>query len=386
MKAAIVYHFFPHYRAGVLRELLRSAEHEYLLVADDRSIEPTIKKWDLEDRSRFFLAPCRKLVSSFLLQSGLVQLSWRRDLQAVVYLGNPYFLSTWLSALLARLKGKRVLFWTHGWTRSESGPKAWLRHLFYKLADGLLLYGHIAKIAGIDRGFAPEKLHVIYNSLDYEAQKQVRERVDLSSLARLKADLFGDATRPMVICSARLTPFCRFDLLLEAQAKLKAAGHLVNVLLVGDGPERGSLETLAQKLDVPVKFYGACYDEALLARLTMASHVTVSPGKVGLTAMQSLAYGTPVITHDDFEAQMPEWEAILPGRTGGFFKRGDADDLARVIRRWTSSPQPDPQTRCECYRIVERFYNPAFQRRAIDRAVRGAPADDLFWIREPAPA
>jgi glycosyltransferase involved in cell wall biosynthesis len=382
MKTAVVYHFFPHYRAGVLRELLRSPEHDYLFVADDESVEPTIKKWDIEDRARFLLAPCRKLAASFLLQRGLLRLGWRRDLQAVVYLGNPYFLSTWISALVARLTGKRVLFWTHGWTRHESGGKAVLRNLFYRIADGLLLYGHIAKMSGIRKGFAPDKLYVIYNSLDYEAQKQVRDRIDLAALPALKLRLFGEAHVPMVICCARLTPACRFDLLLQAQARLQAEGHRLNVLLVGDGPERTALAAQAKRLHVPVRFYGACYDENLLAEFTMAAHVTVSPGKVGLTAMQSLAYGTPVVTHDDFEAQMPEWEAILPGRTGDFFHRNDAADLARVIRRWTSTPQPDPAVRTECHRLVDRFYNPAFQRRAIDRAVRGAPADDLFWARE----
>src|SRR5439155_1448825 len=108
--------------------------------------------------------------------------------------------------------------------------------------------------------------------------------------------------------------------------------NLINVLLVGDGPEKESLQSMAARLRIPVKFFGACYDEATLARLTMVAHVTVSPGKIGLTAMQSLAYGTPVITHDDHTAQGPEWEAILPGRTGALFHAGDVRHLASVIK------------------------------------------------------
>src|SRR5206468_6115718 len=101
-------------------------------------------------------------------------------------------------------------------------------------------------------------------------------------------------------------------------------------------------------------------------------------------AIQSLAYGTPVITHDDHTTQGPEWEAIVPDRTGAFFRIGDVAELARVIRAWTSSPVPNPQIRAECHKILAKFYNPAFQCRAIDRAVSGAPADDLFWIEEPS--
>ena len=382
MKVAVVYDFFPHYRVAVMRELLASAQHDYVLVADEKPMDPTLKIWRVEDRNRFIFAPFRRLAGQLHYQKGILRLLLRRDFDAVIFMAYPNFLSTWLSALVARLTGKRVLFWTHGWTREERGPKAWLRCGFYRLAHALLLYGHAAKARGLSHGFPTERLHVIYNSLDYAAQKLARDRVDPATLPQLKEQLFDDATTPMVICSARLTATCRFDLLLDAMARLRAENHPVNLLLIGDGPERVALETQAQRLDLPVKFFGACYDEDTLARLTMAAHVTVSPGKVGLTAMQSLAFGTPVITHDDFDAQGPEWEAILSGTTGDFFRRGDVTDLARVIKAWTLQPEPSSATRSLCPRLLERFYNAAFQRRAIDRAVSGAGADDLFWLKE----
>jgi glycosyltransferase involved in cell wall biosynthesis len=307
MRVAIVYDFFPHYRAAVMRELLSSSQHRYILVADEKPIDPSIKPWLPEDRERFVHAPYRSLWRKIYFQKGLIKLALRRDVDAVIYMAYANFISTWISAVVGRFTGKRILFWTHGWTRSESGPKAWIRILFYKLANGLLLYGHRAKLEGIAKGFDPESMHVIYNSLDYEHQRNVRERVDVSRLSTIKEELFGDRDRPMVICTARLTRLCRLDLLLEAQATLKAEGHMVNVLLVGDGPDKAALQKLAQRLGLAVKFYGACYDEAKLAEVTMAANVTVSPGKVGLTAMQSLAYGTPVITHGDFENQISHY-------------------------------------------------------------------------------
>jgi glycosyltransferase involved in cell wall biosynthesis len=383
MKAAIVYHFFPHYRAAVLRELLHSPEHEYLLVADDKAIEPSIEKWDVDDRSRFCVSPCKQLFSSFFFQKGLLRLALRRDLDALIYLANPYFISTWISALAARLTGKRVLFWTHGWTRDERGIKGWIRSIFYKLSHGLLLYGHFAKMSGLANGFSASRLHVIYNSLDYDKQRELRAKLRNEDRTATKCDLFERPDLPMVICSARLIPACQFNLLLAAQAKLRDEGHPINVLLVGDGSEKAALQAQAARLKLPVKFYGPCYDEATLARLTFAAAVTVSPGKVGLTAIQSLAFGTPVITHDDHQAQMPEWEAIIPGRTGDLFHRGNSTDLARVIKNWTMTEFANAECRTDCYGLLDRFYNPVFQRRAIDRAVHGHSADDLFWMKEP---
>lgn len=65
-------------------------------------------------------------------------------------------------------------------------------------------------------------------------------------------------------------------------------------------------------------FYGACYDEIKNAALIYNADLCVSPGNVGLTAMHSMVFGTPVITHNDFKWQMPEFEAIEPGKTGDF--------------------------------------------------------------------
>src|SRR2546425_4587880 len=99
MKVALVYHFFPHYRAAILRELLNSPTHEYLLVAGQNPIEPSIERWNIEEPARFSAAPCTQLFSSVLLQRGLLKLALRKDLGGIIYLGNAYFLSTWISAL-----------------------------------------------------------------------------------------------------------------------------------------------------------------------------------------------------------------------------------------------------------------------------------------------
>ena len=62
--------------------------------------------------------------------------------------------------------------------------------------------------------------------------------------------------------------------------------------------------------------YGETFDEAEISKLLNHADLCVSPGNVGLTAMHALAYGVPVATHNDFKNQMPEFEAITPGKTG----------------------------------------------------------------------
>ncbi|MHC5005260.1 MAG: glycosyltransferase, partial [Planctomycetota bacterium] len=281
----------------------------------------------------------------------------------------------------ARLAGKRVLFWTHGWTHPDSPLAAALKRAFFGLAHGLLLYGHGAKVIGLASGFDAERLHVIYNSLDYAAQRAAREAITAEDVRRTRTELFGDPDVPVVVCPTRLVPVRRLDQLLDALALLRRRGRTVNALLIGDGPQREELERQAAANELPVHFYGACYDERELGRLIMAGTVTVAPGRVGLTAIHSMAFGVPVITHDDPARQMPEFEAIVPGRTGDLFPPGDVEALADRLDRWTVKPAVTADVRAACIDIVERFYNPTFQRRAIDRAVAGRPADDLFWMK-----
>ncbi len=147
------------------------------------------------------------------------------------------------------------------------------------------------------------------------------------------------------------------------------AGRPVDILLVGDGPERASLETLAGQLGVSVNFYGACYDETVLADLIYGADLTVSPGKIGLTVIHSLSYGTPAITHDNLDEQMPEVEAIIPGVTGALFRQNDARALATCIDDWLSSGRDRATVRLACRSVVEDVWNPATQRDLIDRAV-----------------
>ena len=80
--------------------------------------------------------------------------------------------------------------------------------------------------------------------------------------------------------------------------------------------------------------------------------------------------------------QAPEAEAIIPGITGNFFTLGDVADLARVSGLWLRRDKGKAETSAACIAIVERFWSPTFQQEAIERAVMGYPADDLFFLRD----
>lgn len=99
-------------------------------------------------------------------------------------------------------------------------------------------------------------------------------------------------------------------------------------------------------LDSQIWFYGPSYDENTNAVLLYNAEVCVSPGNVGLTSIHSLSYGTPVVTNDNFDTQMPEFEAIQSGLTGSFFHENDVNSLANAIEDWIQcTPSKTEMTR-----------------------------------------
>ena len=365
---------FAHYRTALLRELRSSEACEYFLFGDVRDRYGNIPVCDLSSDPHFRPTPYVRFLRIFAWQGGIVGPTLLGDFDGYILEGDAYYLSSWLGAILARLRGRRVLFWSHGWTRMDRGLKHLVRQLFYRLADGLLLYGDRAKSIGIQCGFAADRLYVMYNSLDFDYQQKCSSAVIPAELAALRRELFGPKPAPVVIATARLTEKKRFDLLIRALGMINRRGRRVDLLLVGDGPARSALQDLSRSEGVNVVFAGACYDEPGLARYFACACVTASPGDVGLTCMHSLGYGVPVITHGDPGRQMPEFEAVVPGVTGDLFEPDNVEDLAAKLDRWTQSPDVSEAVRNACLSRIEGRYHARIQARAIELALSGAPA------------
>lgn len=372
----VIYHHFPHYRGPIMTELSENGKniyHFYGGVDSVNGIEPIGNDYPVEVNAlRFFVKGKRWILKDY----------WpavchpRAD--AVIIIGNPNMNASWKIALAARLLGKKVLFWGHGWLRPEPHLKRLVRNIYFRLPHRVLVYGKRAKQMAAQSGFPAERVSVIYNSLDYRRAQRTLARIVDGAMGHVPTpqSFFVQPHRPLIICTARLTTLCRFDLLFHAAASLEASGRPVNILLVGDGPERLSLERLATELGIDVHFFGACYDEVTIGNLIFHADITVSPGKIGLTAIHSLTYGTPAITHGDLDEQMPEVEAIEPGKTGLLFERDNAADLAEKIRDWLSRNIPREQIRQACQAVIAEKWNPVRQRELIEAAIDKVLARD----------
>jgi len=377
---AISYHYFAHYREPILDEIFHTLAPDYdvHLICDDKADLPALKCVSSAFLERHNWAPVKNvtLPAGFIWQKGLLGHLLKNRYDAVIFLGQMNLLATWVAAPLLRLRGTKVLTWSHGVYGNEGRLKMFVRLTFYRLFQRTMLYGNHAKQIMIRHGFSPENLFVIGNSLDHKTQLLYRKNDEEERQTRktVAEQLFpASPDQPIAVFIGRLTPIKKLDLLLKAAAKLKEEGTGINVLIIGSGPEEPALKETARTLKIEpcVCFYGESYEERTLSELISISHVCVSPGDVGLTAMHALVYGTPVITHNRFEYQMPEFEAIEDGITGSFFKFDDIDNLCHCIRNWTEKDEEErPHVRCACMKVIDEFYNPAHEASVIMEALR----------------
>ncbi len=380
-RVAIVQRILSHYREPIFRMLcLQSGNIEYTFFSESINLYDSVKPIDPKKaeipvengglRWRFLK---NRFIGNFFWQSGVIKLSVSKEFDTIIYEGSVYYISTWIAAVLARLTGKRILMWGHGYLKDERGPKDWIRRAHYHLFDGILLYHNRSRDILIKKGFKPENIYVVYNSLDYSAQLKIRNEITEQDKLLIRQGLFKNPQLPILIFIGRLIARKKLSMILGAVNLLKNKGIICNMLFIGGGTESEQLKSKAQQMGLADNFclYGECYNEKNIGILISASDICVSPGEIGLTCMHSFVYGTPVITHDDPDTQGPEYEAIIAGYNGGFFKKDSVESLAAEIERWLLKNQDSNTIAAQCYEVIDKFYNPMYQVKVINDAVQG---------------
>lgn len=368
-RISVIYHHFPHYRAPVMRALARSVRHSYRFfgsVDDYQGISAF--RGDREVRIEAIEFVRRR--GDLSLDIAGFERAVSREFDATIIIGNPNMRGTWAALTQARRNGLAVAYWAHGWLRPEPWYKARLRNFYFGRADVVLTYGARAIELARRSGFPAERIRPIWNSLDWEAQSALFKALEYVPVDELRREIGMPAGVPVIATISRVTELCRYEWLVEAVARLRADRAIpAEIWMIGEGPALPALRERAASLGVPLHLQGALYDEEQIARHIMAADLVASPGKVGLTAMHALAYGTPVVTHADLDRQMPEVEAIMEGQSGALFRFGDVDDLAAAIERLLDGRSDVAARRAACRAALAGRFTPQDQARIIDDAM-----------------
>ncbi|MER5422726.1 glycosyltransferase [Streptosporangium roseum] len=161
-------------------------------------------------------------------------------------------------------------------------------------------------VLALERGMTRITDHVVANAVAIAEETRAVERVPAHKLSVIYNGLpesafdpvepeHVDTSLPVIVCVANLLEVKGHRFLIEAAALLSQQGRACTVVLIGEGPERGRLETQAAALGVDVRFLGFRADTAgFLARADVVVLPSLSEG-LSNAVMEAMAAGRPTV-------------------------------------------------------------------------------------------
>ncbi|HMX76292.1 MAG TPA: glycosyltransferase family 4 protein [Anaerolineales bacterium] len=258
-------------------------------------------------------------------------ISWLEewDPHTLIVEANPRYLATSTAVNWMHARGRKVIGWGLG-SPPLSGPLAGFRQKsrisFLSKFDALLAYSQRGADEYAALGFPREKIFVAHNS------------VSPKPTFNLQPATFKPT--PSILFVGRLQARKRVDHLLRACAEMDSKPRL---MIVGDGPERAALESLAKDVYPSAEFIGAKHGADLKPYFEQAD-LFVLPGTGGLAVQEAMSYGLPVIvakgdgTQDDLVRDGNGWQ-IQPEDYGALVStmKNALSDTARLRKMGTES-------------------------------------------------
>lgn len=318
-----------------------------------------IKEMNFDVLTSLIIRPKRKyfIHNKLWIDKGVISFFLNNNYKTLIIGGDAYSITVWIMLVLSRLLGKKIVIWSHGYYGREKRIIRYIKRLMFFFADKIFLYGNYAKDLMIKNKIASsEKLVVLYNSLDYDTQ--IKERNSLFSES-IYQDYFGNNNRNLIFVG-RLTKSKHLEMIIDALSILREKGHNYNAVFIGNGDSFDELghQVFRLGLQKNVWLYGACFNESILAKMIYNADLCISPGNIGLTAIHAMMYGTPIITHNNYAYQGPEFEAIQNHKTGLFFEQNNIISLTQAIDSWFDSVESRETIREACYEVIDTKYNP----------------------------
>ena len=247
-------------------------------------------------------------------QKGIVNWleEWNPD--SLIVEANPRNIATPSAIRWMHAHGKRVIGWGLG-APKQSG--IWSR--FVNQFDVMLTYSQRGAEEYAALGFPREKIFVAHNSVSAKPDDNYQLPIT--------------HPKPTILFVGRLQARKKLDSLLRACAEMESKPRLI---IVGDGPQRTSLEALAKDVYPAAEFVGEKHGVEVKPYFAEAD-LFVLPGTGGLAVQEAMSYGLPVIvakgdgTQDDLVREGNGWQ-INPDDYGALVStmKNALSDTARL--------------------------------------------------------
>ena len=260
----------------------------------------------------------------------------------------------------ARRAGLPTVLWGHGYSKTDTWFRTWMRNRLGRCATGIMLYTHPVAERLIEQyGFERERVFVAQNAIDQTPIQAAREAwlAEPERLANFQCE-YDLAPERTVAFVSRLLDENRPDRVVRAIASLQQTIPGCTAVMVGDGPERPKLEQLATELGVAdkVRFAGAIYSEYELAPWMLSSGVFCYPENIGLSLLTAFGFGLPAVTSDNIDSHNPEIVAHRDGQNGLLYAHGDEAAMAEAIANILVDTELRRRMSAEAIRTVQEDF------------------------------
>jgi glycosyltransferase involved in cell wall biosynthesis len=184
-------------------------------------------------------------------------------------------------------------------------------------------------------GATPEKIFLARYAVDNERFQTQADHYRVSRQTIRGEN--GWRQRYLLLYVGRLAVEKRVDVLIEALRRLATKRSDIGLVIVGDGPERGRLERLAQAM--PFVYFTGFQDQSDLPKYYGVADIFVLPSECepwGLVVNEAMASGLPVIATGKVGAAR---DLIVEGENGYLVPENDPVALASAIDRACESEQ-----------------------------------------------
>ena len=331
----------PRYRVAFFDQLAQTCQGGLCVYAGSPRQDEAIPQADKLSKASFYHG------RNIHLFQGAAYLCWQVDLMnwlsewdpdALIMEANPRYPASRRAIEWMHARERPVLGWGLG-APTLRGPlgavRGPVRSRFVHRFDALIAYSERGAQEYASLGYPRERIVVAPNAVAPPPTEKPTRQPLKDRPARM-------------IFIGRLQARKRVDLLLKACAELDPVPALT---IIGDGPERVALESLAQEVFPGARFLGARFGEQLQAALADAD-IFILPGTGGLAVQEAMASGLPVIVAEGDGTQ----EDLVSGGNGWLIPPGDLEALVVAMRSALRDPDRLQEMGNRAYKLaVERF-------------------------------
>ncbi len=309
-KVVIIQEHLPHYRRRFFEELRKR------LAGTDVHLEVIFGN---HGDPRFVVDPPAWAKPVDLVKLG--PLVWHRayglvrDADLVIVPQEVKYLLSHVLQIKSWLGRGKFAFWGHGRNFQAVNPDSFperLKRFLTLRVDWWFAYNDLSARLVSGLGFPSDRITSVGNSVDTDLLIETRRSVTEAELNALRNRL-GIHSSNVCIFTGGLHHHKRIEFLLEAAKLVRQRVPDLELLMIGDGPERDRVREASAKHPW-IHDLGKMGD-AEKVPFWMLGHLLLMPGLVGLVVVDSFALGVPTVT-TNYPYHSPEIDYLQSGRNG----------------------------------------------------------------------